>query len=237
MSNIGYRKKGEAGPLYHPDRDYAYITPELMCGAIDRFMAAIDQFPEEKKWCLEHAITSGELAAAALALAQAQKDFINSVDPVASFDAALQRYDFKSIRFPVRQFLFATFGFVFCAAWFKAVRDVSIVGEESPAQEHIAAFAALARKFANQCGVQHVPNIDAEVLWVQRDVLLQRVADLQTENQRLVQIVADLTPAQNKPTTWLHWLRHAFTKRTSNAKVQDVQRSRAVCNKAQQTDG
>jgi len=231
MSEIGYRKKGDGGPLYHPDRDYAYITPELMCGAIDRFMTAIDQFPEEKNWCTEHSITQEQLAAAAVALARAQKDFVNSVEPVASFDEALLRYGFKALRLPVRQFLFATFGFIFCAAWFKAVRNVSIVGEESPAQDAIASFAASVRLFANQCDMQTPVNTDAEVLWVQRDVLLQRISDLQNANAELLKKIEDLTPTQPQHTTWLHRLMNVFTKRVTNAKVQDVQRSRTVWSK------
>jgi hypothetical protein len=232
MSNIGYRKKGDSGPLYHPDRDYAYITPELMCGAIDRFIAAAAQFPEEQAWRAEHNITDEELAAAAIALAQAQKDFVNADDPVKSFDEALNRYNFKSVRLPVRQFLFSVFGFIFCAAWFKAVRDVSIVGEESPAQDGIASFAATARVFAAQCGITDIPNIDAEVLWVQRDVLLHRVAELEAANERMVQHISILTATQNKPKTLLQRLHDLLHKRTINAKVQDVQGPGTICSES-----
>lgn len=210
MSSVGYRKKGEPGPLYHPDRDYAYITPELMCGAIDRFVAAMDNFPEEKGWCDEHGITPEQLSAAAVAFAQAQKDFVNAANPVASFDAALIRHGFKAFRLPVRQFLFATFGFIFCAAWFKAVRDVSIIGEESPVQDGIASFATSAREFANQCGVRNLPDIDPEVLWMQRDVLIRQISDLQAEVGRLQEHIAALTQTPKRSTTWLQRLMTLF---------------------------
>lgn len=229
MSSVGYRKKGEAGPMYHPDRDYAYITPELMCGAIDRFVTAMDNFPEEQAWCTEHGITPEQLSAAAVAFAQAQKDFVNAANPVASFDAALMRHGFKAFRLPVRQFLFATFGFIFCAAWFKAVRDVSIVGEESPAQEGIASFAAAAREFANQCGVSNLPNIDPEVLWMQRDVLIRQVSDLQEEVGRLQEHIVALTQTQKRPTTWRQRLIALFHRKDVNAQVQDVQGPGTVC--------
>lgn len=231
MSNIGYRKKGEAGPLYHPDRDYAYITPELMCGAVDRFAAALENFPEEQGWCAEHNISVKDLAQVTAAFAQVQKDFVNAAEPVASFDAALMRHGFKAFRLPVRQFFFSTLGFIFCAAWFKAVRDVSIVGEESPAQEAMASFSASARAFANQCGVRDLPNIDADVLWMQRDVLVKQVNDLQAENTQLHEALAALTAAQKKPTTWRHWLSSLFQRKDKHAKVQDVQRSGTVCRK------
>jgi hypothetical protein len=232
MSNIGYRKKGESGPFYHPERDYAYITPELMCGAIDRFAAELDSFPEERQWCEEHKIKKEELAQAVQVLVQAHKDFINATNPVASFDEALTRYKFKDIRLAVRQFLFATFGFIFCAAWFKAVRHVSVVGEESPAQDAMAQFSAVAREFANNCAVPAVPDTDRDVLWLQRDVLLSQVSQLLEENARLQRYILDLTPVLPPPTTWLEKVWRVFrsisTGRTY-AKIQNVQRPDAVC--------
>ena len=42
MSNIGYRPKGDSGPLYNPERDYAYITPTLMRQAIEKLDANDD---------------------------------------------------------------------------------------------------------------------------------------------------------------------------------------------------
>jgi hypothetical protein len=231
MSDIGYRKKGDTGPFYNPERDYAYIAPELMCGAIDRFAAALDTFPEEQQWCTTHNISKEELAVAAQLFAQAQQDFINAAKPVASFDEALTRYGFKAIRFPVRQFLFATFGLMFCAAWFKAVRTVSMVGEESPAQDGIAQFSATVRAFANQCDVPPVTDTDIDTLWLQRDVLLAQVAKLQEENAVLRQRLRDLTPAAPSPTTWRQRFWNLFRKRGTNAQVQNVQRSDPVCRK------
>lgn len=236
MSQIGYRKKGDAGPLYHPDRDYAYITPELMCGAVDRFAEALDNFPEEKAWCDEHGITKEQLAEAVMVFAQAQKDFINAAEPVPSFDAALTRYGFKLLRLPVRQFLFSTFGFIFCAAWFKAVRDVSIIGQESPAQDAMASFSAAAREFANQCGVRTPPDIDADVLWMQRDVLLRQVADLHAENALLRDHVNALTQRLSQPTTLLQKIWSLFLrKKDVHGQVQDVQGPGPVCHKSGQT--
>ncbi len=147
--SIGYRPKGSDGPLYHPDRDYAYVTPTLMRTAIERLDA--DDLPEElKQWKQNNEITEAEIVAAAEALARAQRDFVNSADPVDSFEQALSRRDFYDLRLPVRQFMFAAIGEVFCAAWFVAVRDVSKVGEPAPAEPAMAEFAAAVHNFASK---------------------------------------------------------------------------------------
>lgn len=167
---IGYRPRGESGPLYHPDRDYAYITPTLMRAAIERL--ASDQISDEAKaWKKEHNITDAEINELADALARAQRDFINGADPVATFEHALNRRDWFDIRYPVRQFLFAVIGEVFCAAWFTAVREVTRQNEESPAAPHMADFIAAVRAFVG------LPNAD--------DLLYTRVASAQLRNDVL----------------------------------------------------
>ncbi len=148
MSGIGYRQKGDTGPLYHPERDYAYITPTLLRIAIERLDT--DDEPEKVAWKQEQKITPEEIARVAEALADAQRDFVNAADPVSSFEAALTRHGFSDCRFVVRQYLFAVLGEVCCAAWFQAVREVSILGEESPAQTDMARFTASVREFVNQ---------------------------------------------------------------------------------------
>jgi hypothetical protein len=151
MSEIGFRPKGETGPVYHPDRDYAYITPTLMRLAIERLDMKQLQ-PEAKAWRLEHDVTDVEVGDAATALARAQRDFVTAADPVANFDSALARRDFHEVRYAVRQFLFSAIGEVFCAAWFKAVRDVSNVGEETPAQAGMVEFTAAVHDFVKRSG-------------------------------------------------------------------------------------
>ncbi|NDE17625.1 hypothetical protein EBZ80_22135, partial [bacterium] len=53
MGSIGYRQKGDSGPLYNPERDYAYITPTLMVRAIENldFAARTD---EAADWYVQH---------------------------------------------------------------------------------------------------------------------------------------------------------------------------------------
>ena len=107
--NIGFRPKGESGPLYHPDRDYAYITPTLMRIAVER-LDGKDLSDEAKAWKEEHKITEEEIAAVVEAIARAQRDFVNGGDPVDTLEQSLSRRDFYAVRYPVRQFLFANIG-------------------------------------------------------------------------------------------------------------------------------
>ena len=149
MSAIGYRRPGDSGPLYNPERDYAYITPTLMRAAIER-METTEDAVDKIAWRKTNNITNEEICAVAEALADAQRDFVNAAQPENTFEAVLRRHDFFEQRPVVRQLLFATIGEVFCAAWFLAVREVSIVGQESPAQADMARFSAAVREFVNQ---------------------------------------------------------------------------------------
>lgn len=177
MADIGYRRKGDSGPLYNPERDYAYITPTLMRQAIERLDANDDA--DRSRWRAEHNITDAEIVAVAEALAEAQRDFVNAADPVSSFDAALNRHNFFSLRYVVRQYLWAAIGEVFCAAWFTAVREVSVVGQESPAQTDMARFTAAVREFANHNKSSvYDAGFMAEHLRMTNDVLLSREKDL-----------------------------------------------------------
>jgi hypothetical protein len=180
MGSIGYRNKGDTGPMYNPERDYAYITPTLMRVAIERLETNESQ--EVKAWLERLQITSDEINAAVSALANAQRDFVNGADPVASFEQALFRHNFYNCRFEVRQFLFATLGEVFCAAWFVAVREVSLVGEESPAHTDMARFCAAVREFVNKTkGVTHDASFMAEHLRMYQDVLNTRIKKLMAD--------------------------------------------------------
>jgi hypothetical protein len=179
MADIGYRRKGESGPLYNPERDYAYITPTLMRQAIERLDANDDA--DRSRWRAEHNITDEEIVIAATVLAEAQRDFVNAADPVTSFAAALNRHNFFSLRYVVRQYLWAAIGEVFCAAWFAAVREVSVVGQESPAQTDMARFTAAVREFANlRKSSTYDAVFMAEHLRMTNDVLLGREKELLT---------------------------------------------------------
>jgi len=212
MGDIGYRKKGDVGPLYSPERDYAYVTPTLMVAAIenmDRQCAS----PEELAWRQANNIESGEVVRIAEALADAQRDFVNAADPVLSLTQALARHRFYDFRFPVRQLLFAALGEVFLGAWFKAVREVSVVGEEAPVTNDMARFSAAVLEFTRRegcCGYN--TEYTAEHLKFYVDVLQARLNETYKEVQRLR---GELAAAQGELTA----LRTAPSKPTGFARI------------------
>jgi hypothetical protein len=217
MADIGYRRKGDSTPMYNPERDYAYITPTLMRQAIETLDANNDA--DRARWRAEQNITDQEVVDIAVALAEAQRDFINAADPVASFDAALNRRNFFNFRYGVRQYLWAAIGEVFCAAWFLAVREVSVVGEDSPTQVDMARFTAAVREFAGRHKSSlYDANFMAEHLQMVNDTMRARESELlaayrrrsaeleklQAVNQQLQEEVSRL---KNKSFTLFGWFR------------------------------
>lgn len=210
MSDIGYRPKGHDGPLYNPERDYAYITPTLMRQAIENLDDTDNLVISQ--WRCQHNITADEVVNLVDAFAKAQRDFVNAADPVNSFEQALARHGFYDFRPVVRSLFFFSVGEVFCAAWFKAVREVSIIGEESPAQNEMARFTAAVREFASRKG-RSLYNHDflAEVMQMQNDVLQTRInllgQELQTANEALAKCRESIAkPAVVKKQSWFRSL-------------------------------
>lgn len=188
--SIGYRPKGSDGPIYNPERDYAYITPTLMRSAIERLDA--NDIPDDiKTWKQDNEISEAEIVAVSEALARAQRDFVNAADPVESFEQALRRRDFYDVRYPVRQFLFASIGEVFCAAWFVAVREVSKIGADSPAARGMSEFTAAVHKFVNRV-LPGSYNLEPYVLQLRNDVLETQCALLFKECRALQQEIHTL---------------------------------------------
>lgn len=148
MSAVGFRPKGESAPMYHPERDFAYITPTLMRIAIESLDNKNDKLRE--KWRVDNNVNQALVAKAVESLARAQADFVNATDPPRTFQAALERHGFFNFQFDVQQYVFAAIGEVICAAWFSAVREVSIVGQTSPATVDMARFTAAVREFCAQ---------------------------------------------------------------------------------------
>lgn len=167
---INFRRQGENGPMYNPERDYAYITPSLLCTAINN-LAAQDPPP---------GCTPEDVVGITAALAQAQRNFVNAADPVTSLHDALQKHGFYDFPVALQQALFSAIGEVICGAWFTAVREVSVVGEESPASNDMARFAAVVREFASRVGADKFADPDATVerLQMRNDVLQTRINEL-----------------------------------------------------------
>jgi len=177
--SIGYKKKDSNGPLYHPERDFAYITPTLMRQAIENLEAPT---AELRVWKEQQEITEAEIVKAAEALADSQRDFVNGSDPVASLEQALERHSWSALRLPVRLYALAEIGQVIVGAWFKAVREITEVGEESPAQNEMCRFTSTVREFAARIGAPVIDsNSTAENLLFQCDLLRARLALLHEE--------------------------------------------------------
>jgi hypothetical protein len=194
MASIGYRQKGDSGPLYNPERDYAYITPTLMVRAIENLDEAA-RTEEAKQWYADENVSQDEIVAVASALAKAQKDFVNGGDPVQSFEQALNRHGFFNFRYAVRQALFSSIGEVFCAAWFSAVREVSVMGEDSPVAAGMARFTAIVNEFAKRANAPtYNADITAALMQLRNDVLQTRLnlvyKELQAAQEKLDEAVA-----------------------------------------------
>lgn len=210
--SIGYRPQGAAGPLYHPERDFAYITPTLMRQAIDNM--SVPPNPEIEEWKKQSNITEAEIVAAAEALAAAQRDFVSVADPVTSLHQALHRRDYFALPVSARLLLQAMIGEVMMGAWFKAVREVSIKGEESPVQNEMCRFSAAVREFAAANGApQPNPVSTAETVMAQNDVLRGRLESLreafQALNQKLYETENKVTKLEMElahlPSWWRRW--------------------------------
>lgn len=192
---IGYKKKDSNGPLYHPERDFAYITPTLMKQAIENLDAPSTEFHQ---WKENNEISEAEIIAVAEALADAQRDFVNGADPVDSLEKALARRGWFELRLTVRLYLLATIGEVMLGAWFKAVREVTEVNEESPAQNEMCRFSGAVREFVARAGAPVIDsNVTAEHLLFQNDLLRARLAVVHAE---LLQARRDKNDAECKAT-------------------------------------
>lgn len=178
MTVTGFRPQGSSGPKYNPERDFAYITGTLLKAAIENLdMKALR--PDQAVWFTENHVTEAEVVAAVDALSKSQRDFVKAYDPVTSFEAALSRHGFFDVRYPVRQFLFAAVGEVMCSAWFTAVREVSNVGFDSPAQDDMARFASAARDFCRRHGALTLDdNKTLDVLRFENDVLKTQISEM-----------------------------------------------------------
>lgn len=166
---LNFRRQGETGPMYNPERDYAYITPAIFCAAITNLER--QELPE--------GCTKDDLVGITTALANAQRNFVNAAAPVASLEEALTKHGFYDFPAALQHALFAAIGYVICGAWFKAVREVSIVGEESPASNDMARFSATVREFAGRVDAKHIdPDYTVERITMLNDVLQARINQL-----------------------------------------------------------
>jgi hypothetical protein len=190
MSVTGFRPQGTNGPKYNPERDFAYITGTLLKAAIENLDPKA-LTTEQRHWYEQNNVTDAEIVAVVDALSKAQNDFVKAYDPVSSLEDALRRHRFYDVRYLVRQILFAAIGEMLCSAWFKAVREVSNVGMESPAQGDMSRFASAARDFCRRLGAPTLDeNVTLDVLRFQNDVLQTQVSMLLQQLTTAPRVVA-----------------------------------------------
>lgn len=218
MSVTGFRPQGASGPKYNPERDFAYITGTLLKAAIENLDPKA-LTTEQRYWYAQNNITDAEIVAVVDSLSKAQNDFVKAYDPVSSLEDALRRHRFYDVRYQVRQILFAAIGEIVCSAWFKAVREVSNVGMESPAQSDMSRFASAARDFCKRLGAPTLDeNITLDVLRFQNDVLQTQVSMLLQQLTTAPRVTAceekktDCGGCKKKPQTFLDKLRAKFVE-------------------------
>ena len=211
---IGFKRKDAPGPMYHPERDFAYITPTFMKQAIENMSAPPNA--EYEDWKKASGVNEEMIVLAAQALADAQHDFVNGADPVSSLQQALYRRKFFDLPLPVRLLMMAMIGEVMVGAWFKAVREVSEVGEDSPAQNEMCRFSAAVCAFAAAEGAPTLnPVTLGDVAAAQRDVYRARCVELiktvEQQNKLLAESVEEsrrlrdqleIETARNDRTLW-----------------------------------
>lgn len=203
---IGFKIKDAPGPHYHPERDFAYITPTFMRQAIENMSAPPN--PEYEDWKKASGVTEAEIVLAAEALADAQNDFVNAADPVSSLHQALHRRKFFDLPLPVRLYMLAMIGEVMVGAWFKAVREVTQVGEESPAQNEMCRFSSTVREFAAAKGAPVIDvNATAETVLARHIVLRGRYEELRKSLSESLDTVARLTRQLELETARTPWQR------------------------------
>lgn len=210
MSAIGYRQQNSTGPHYHPERDFAYITPTLMRQAIENM--SIPPHPELAAWKAANGVSEAEIILAATALADAQHDFVNAADPVSSLHQALQRRKYFDLPLPVRLLMQAMVGEVMIGAWFAAVREVTQVGEESPAQNEMCRFSSAVREFVAAQGAPTINAVStAETVLARHQVLRDKYEELRRECAELRRCNATLAKAEANLRSIPRWILRLFS--------------------------
>lgn len=212
---IGFKPKDAAGPVYHPERDFAYITPTLIRQAIENMSAPPN--PEFEEWKKVNSVSEAEITLAAGALADAQNDFVSAADRVESLHQALQRRKYFELPLPVRLFLQAMIGEVMIGAWFTAVREVTSVGADSPAQNEMCRFSSVVREFAAARGAPTINAVStAETVLARHAVLRDRYEVLVGEMRGLIAQLDRANKradeAENKLALIPAWLTKLFKK-------------------------
>jgi hypothetical protein len=188
----GYRPKGSKGPMYHPERDIAYIGPTLMRTAMGQLL--LEKMPESRRMFAEqNGVTQEHINAAVSAFAEAQSDFVSVTESVQSPYEALQRRGFFEHPPVALLLLYAAVGEVLGGAWFQTVRDVTYLNEDSPAGQEIANLLYAARTMADKDPTGEDLPVSA---YGSRIIELQR--QLENRDAKLAELELELKVAKHK---------------------------------------
>ncbi len=140
-TGINMRPQGQPdAPGYSPQRDLAYVYPELMRTAF-RLLDDCNWTPLFRMRMEQAGITENDLAIGVELFVKSLDLFLR--DPaIKSPVDAYKATGFSEVFLIVQQVMFETFGRVLTGGWFTAVRDVTLRGKMSDAAELTAAMHA-----------------------------------------------------------------------------------------------
>lgn len=140
-TGVNMRPQGQPdAPGYSPQRDLAYVYPELMRTAF-QLLDDCNWTPDFRLRMEVSGVTEDELAVGVERFVRALDLFIRDVS-IQSPKDAYERTGFLELSRVVQQVLFETFGIVLTGGWFTAVRDVTLRGHMSDAASQTAAMRA-----------------------------------------------------------------------------------------------
>lgn len=140
-TGINMRPQGQPdAPGYSPQRDLAYVYPELMRTSF-RLLDDCNWTPDLRIRMEQAGLTEEDLSVGVERFVNALNLFLRDPaikSPVDAYKAA----GFDGVSRVVQQVMFETFGMVLTGGWFTAVRDVTLRGKMSDAAELTAAMQA-----------------------------------------------------------------------------------------------
>lgn len=140
-TGINMRPQGQPdAPGYSPQRDLAYVYPELMRTSF-RLLDDCNWTPTFRMRMEQAGITENDLAIGVELFVKSLDLFLR--DPAIKTPVdAYKATGFNAVFYVVQQVMFETFGMVLTGGWFTAVRDVTLRGKMSDAAELTAAMHA-----------------------------------------------------------------------------------------------
>lgn len=140
-SGMNMRPQGQPdAPGYSPQRDLAYVYPELMRTAF-RLLDDCNWTPDLRIRMEQTETTEEDLSIGVERFVKALDLFLRDPSIKSPVDA-YKATGFDAVSRVVQQVMFETFGAVLTGGWFTAVRDVTLRGRVSDAAELTAAMQA-----------------------------------------------------------------------------------------------